>query len=450
MRRAGDRRAAAGETRPARSRLGLVGLTLAVLLVACQGGLPGSADPLGAARLAERTASPDDGSRKADRVLQAARPDPEGDLRAGPSPTRAPRPTPWPVAPRLAAALQAQLGRAFQGEDVPGISLAVILGDGSTWAGTSGVAALDTGAPLTTDTMFNVASITKPFIAAVIMQLAEEGRLSLDDRLSEWLVGFPHGDRITIRQLLNHTSGVRDYFADDAALIPALLADPERRWTPADVLEYVGAPYWQPGGGWRYSNTNYLLLGLVIQRATGGSVGEELRARFLDPLELTNTFLQPDEKPSGLLADGHTRAYDDDGDGFPDSTTKGGPYRPDTAWASSVWTAGAMVSTPSDLARWADALFRGRVLEEESLEEMVRFNSDDYGLGVQLERISGHLSWGHSGLLRGYTGLMLHYPADDVTVVLLTNQDRVPVEEILKDRYGGSQSLLELALNASD
>ena len=436
-------------------RLPLVALT--AILIGCQAAPPGAVESSRTA--APRTPRPDGGIglRKASppsALVPYAGVEPEDAVGAVPPDAQRPGSAPPaepppPVGSELATALQDQLDRALREEEIPGLSLAVVLPDGSVWAATSGVAALETGVPLTPDTMFGVASITKPFIAALTVKLCEEGVLSLDDRLGDWVTEIPYGDEITIRQLLGHTSGIRDFFGEEVSLIPALLAEPDRPWTPEEVLAYLGPPYWEPGGGWRYSNSNYVLLGLVIQRATGRSVGEELRARILGPLELDQTFLQPDEVPVGPLADGHTRTRDEDADGRPDSTANGGPFRPDTAWASSVWTAGAMVSTATDVAAWGDALFGGRVVSAESLRQMVRFNSDDYGLGVQRERLSGRVSWGHSGLLRGFTGLMLHFPDDDLTVVVLTNQDRVALDEILMGRYRASRSLLQIAFGAA-
>lgn len=442
-------------TAPAR----LAGLALASVLIGCQAApattqaLPGTpheprsarqADPLPTPRVEGLGVS----SPAADARSEPPRPDDFDErLRAGPRATGAGAPPERGIDPELAAALQAQLDAAVRERQIPGLSLGVVMPDGSTWSGTSGVASLETGVPLTSDTMFAVASITKSFIAALTIRLAEEGVFSLDDRLSRWVGEIPYADEITLRQLIGHTSGIRDFFGQEVPLIPALLAEPNRTWTPEDVLAYLGPPYWEPGGGWRYSNSNYLLLGLIIQRATGRSVGEELRSRILDPLGLERTFLQPDEVPAGPLADGHTRTYDVDGDGRPDSTARGGPFRPDTAWASSVWTAGAMVSTAEDVARWGDALFGGDVLEPDSLEQMLRFNSDDYGLGAQREKLDGRVSWGHSGMLRGFTGLLLHYPEEDVSLALLTNHDRVPLDEILTDRYGASDSILDLLLD---
>ena len=379
--------------------------------------------------------------------------DPEDARRAGPQAT--PRPPielaqgPREITPERAAELQAALARAVGAQGLPGATVAMALPDGSTWLGATGVADLGTGVPMTPDTAFNIASITKTFIAVLTVQLAEDGVLSLDDPVSRWLSGIPNGDRATIRNLLGHTSGIADFLRDDPRVIDALLADPWRFWTPQEVLGYVAVPYADPGSRWKYSNSNYLILGLVIQNATGRSVGEELRARILGPLGLGATFLQPDEVPVGALAGGHTVVRDIDADGLPDRTAVGGPYWPDTAWASSVWTAGAGVSNAPDLLRWSDALFGGEVVEPASLDAMLRFDAEgNYGLGIWRKTLDGRTGWGHSGLLRGYTSLMLYFPADHLTVVVLTNRDGVRLDELLLERYGGERSLFEIALAA--
>ena len=371
--------------------------------------------------------------------------------------TTAPRPSPSPAPgtgrgqPRnpavdslLAQELQLALDRARRAGQVPGLTLAVRLPDGKTWSGASD---LRTAEPATPHTLFTLASVSKPFIAALTLRLAEDGVLNLDDPLSRWVDGVTNGDRITIRHLLGHTSGVRDLFGEDRSLIAALMSDPERRWRPQEVLAYVGAPYWEPGTGWAYSNSNYLLLGMVIERATGGTVGEALRELVLDPLALEDTFLQPDEVPRGALANGHSHPADTlYGRAF--VTTDQSEYRPDAAWASSLWTAGGMVSSADDLVRWTDALFGGRVLEDGSLDVMLRVNPHgDYGLGVARKELGGRTAWGHSGMLRGFTTLMLHFPREDISLVVLANQDRANLDDVLLGRHGG-RSLFEIVLGA--
>ncbi|MDQ3880071.1 MAG: beta-lactamase family protein, partial [Chloroflexota bacterium] len=349
-----------------------------------------------------------------------------------------------------AAQLAAAVDRARGAWGVPGLAVAVTLPNGATWSAGSGVTDFGTDRAVDGDTMFTIASITKTFVAALTLRLVEEGVIGLDDPLSRWVDGVTTGDRITIRQLLAHTSGVGDFFRDGSGLIPALLRDPTRVWKPREVLEYTGAPYWAPGDGWAYSNSNYVLLGLVIREATGTSVGDAMRTRLLEPVGLDHTFLRPDEQPRGAVAVGHAAGFDRNGDGRADPVSAAGALDADTAWVSAVWTAGGMVSSASDLATWADRLFGGHVLEPASLEAMLNFDrTADYGLGVQRRKLDGHIAIGHTGGMRGYTGLVFHLPDDGVTVSVLVNQEVANLDTILTERRDGSPSILDIALRAA-
>ncbi|MFN2484771.1 MAG: serine hydrolase domain-containing protein [Candidatus Limnocylindria bacterium] len=349
-----------------------------------------------------------------------------------------------------ASELAAAVERAYAARGVPGLAVAVTLPDGSSWSGGGGVTDFASGTRVDGDTMFTIASITKTFVAALTLRLVEDGLIGLDDPLSRWVSDFPNADQITVRELLGHTSGVGDFFRDGSGLIPALLRDQSRTWTPEEVLEYAGAPTFAPGRAWAYSNSNYVLLGLVIHEATGTSVGEALRTRVLEPLGLDHTFLQPDEQPRGSVAVGHAQGFDRNGDGRPDPVSAAGALDADVAWISAVWTAGGMASSASDLAAWGDRLFRGGVLEPTSLDAMLNFDSGaEYGLGVQRRTIDGHEALGHTGGLRGYTGLVFHLPREGATVSVLTNQEVTDLESVLTARYGGSRPILDIALSAA-
>lgn len=346
----------------------------------------------------------------------------------GPTPSLSPPPTPRPertVPPELAAELQAVLDATREKQAIPGVQVAVLWPDGRLWVGTSGLADLGARQPVTPDTLFAVGSITKTFVAALVLQLAAEGRLGLDDPLSRWLPAFPNAERISVRQLLGHTSGVRDFF-ENATLLRALDADRGRAWTAAEVLRYVGGPYFAPGADYRYSNTNYVLLGLVVEGVTGRSVAEEVRRRFLAPLELRSTYLQTGERPvSGPRAHGYAGTKT-----APRDVGDGSRYLPFTSLATAVGTAGAIVSTAEDLARWADALYRGRVLPAGALVEMLDFQPRPkyhyaYGLGALSSRVGILEAWGHGGRLSGFTASVRYFPRARLTIAVLTNQERV-------------------------
>ena len=234
-------------------------------------------------------------------------------------------------------------------QDVEGASVSINFGDSGDWLGVSGESHPDS--PIRTDHLFSIASITKTFTAAAILQLAEEEALALDDSLYRWLPPFEWIDStITIRQLLNHTSGVFS-FHESGAFWDSIYTDHERFWTPEEMIRYfVDYPYFEPSEGWHYSNTNYLLLGMIIREATESEVSTEFRERFLDPLELNNSYLDIEEEYEGEIAHGW---HDIDSDGDRDDIFQ----FPRTSWYSAIWTGGAMVSTPDDISRWARALY---------------------------------------------------------------------------------------------
>jgi D-alanyl-D-alanine carboxypeptidase len=168
---------------------------------------------------------------------------------------------------RTAATLQTTLNAIRSKGHFPGMSAAVVFPDGSMWTGQSGVGVLSTGAPVTADTLFAVGSISKTFTGALALRLAERGTISLDDPVSRWVPTFPNAANITLRELLNHTSGIRDLF--DPSVYKYIGADRSAKWTPEQVLSLIGKPYFAPGKGYHYSSTNYVLLGVVLERATG-------------------------------------------------------------------------------------------------------------------------------------------------------------------------------------
>jgi D-alanyl-D-alanine carboxypeptidase len=358
-----------------------------------------------------------------------------------------------PVGPRATRQLLAELDLRLESlrveHELPGVSATIIFADGSTWTATSGMADIRGGAPVTEGTAFALASITKTFTAAVVLDLVAEGRLSLDERVAKRLPGLGIDQRVTVRQLLDHTSGLHDFFLNPS-IDPALLKDRAADWTTKRSLRYVSKPYFKPGRGWHYSNTNYLLLGLVAEQVTGESLASEIRRRYLDPLGLTTAYYQGVEEPRGPVAHGYrfeslsarARAIDlADGTGVV-------PFR---SVVSASGGAGSMAASSSDVARWARALYHGQATRPETLSLMLGGldRSDGlktaipYGLGVQAIRLDGFPTYGHAGRFMGSRGLMRWLAGYDVTIVVLTNQSRV-------DPYLIAQSLLALAIPKPD
>ena len=325
--------------------------------------------------------------------------------------------------------LQGELDRALKANGGTGVSAAVVVAAAGEWAGVSGFSDPTTAESIRPDMVFDVASVGKTFTAALVLQLAEEGRLSLDDPLNKWLPDVPHiNSSATIRQLLNHTSG-NSHFAANQRYWSAVFADPDSLWTPATVLAFVPEPRFPPGGGWHYASTNYILLGMIIEKATASTLNGELRNRLLDPWKLANTFpiLDNDARRSRPFARGH---FDLDGDGKLEDM--GAQSR--NALFSSAWAAGPVVSTAEDLARWAQRLYGNRVLRKGSLEQMIDFHRptpgepfmSGYGLGtaeINAEFLGGERVWGHLGWQPGYMTAMLYFPDHAVSLAVLINDN---------------------------
>lgn len=324
--------------------------------------------------------------------------------------------------------LQRALDSARANLSLPGVAAAVVVPGQGAWTGVSGKASIATGEPVQPRTLFAVGSVTKTFVAAIVVKLAEEGRLSLDDRLERWVHGFPNGDRITIRQLLEHRAGTQDFF-EIPAFERAIRRFVDRhgtrgRWPARRTLSFVRRPYAEPGATFHYSNTDYILLGSVIAAATHTSVAVQLH-RLLDPLHLREVVLQPDERPRGPKA----RGYNDvDNDGHFEAVPADPDYIPTTFDATAAWTAGGLAASARGLAAAADALFRGRMLPSAGLGQMTRFIDADlrppfeaYGLGVARQRYRGIELWGHPGDVFGFQAEMWYLPKVRTTVVTVTN-----------------------------
>jgi D-alanyl-D-alanine carboxypeptidase len=302
--------------------------------------------------------------------------------------------------------------RAAVADGVPGATATARDGH-RTWTATAGVGDLRTGEPRSARDRYRVGSITKTFVATVVLQLEAEGRLSLDDTVEEWLPGLVRGNghdgsRITLRHLLNHTSGVYNYTADEEFARTYFLADGFLRHrydtVPPERLVAVAMshrPDFAPGASWAYSNTNYVLAGLVVEKATGRPWGEEVRRRIIAPLHLRATSV-PGSRVTVPAPSG--RAYSKL------APTAEGPSHDVTELNPSIATAaGEMISDSADLTRFYSALLRGRLLPPAQLAEMtatVRTDesdeSDRYGLGLMKRELDcGVTVWGHGGGIHG-------------------------------------------------
>ncbi|WP_181359307.1 serine hydrolase domain-containing protein [Streptomyces sporangiiformans] len=281
-----------------------------------------------------------------------------------------------------------------------------------TWKGTSGVGNLRTGKPRSAHDRYRVGSITKTFVSTVLLQLEAEGRLSLDDKVDQWLPGVVRGNghdgtRVTLRQLLNHTSGIFNYTADEEFGRTFFLKDGffKHRYdttTPEQLVRIAMShkPDFAPGTSWNYSNTNFILAGMVIEKATGHSYGEEIRRRIIQPLGLHATSA-PGTNPK--VPQPSSRAY-----GKLAETATGPTYDVTELNPSLAGAAGEMISDSGDLNRFYSALLRGKLLPKAQLAEMKTTIKIDeipdagYGLGLMERKLScGTVVWGHGGGIHG-------------------------------------------------
>jgi len=332
---------------------------------------------------------------------------------------------------------QSALDDGLRGHPGIGVSAAVIVPGEAIWLGTSGLSHDTT--PVSSAMLFAVGSITKNMVASLTLQLADEGVLSLEDSLGKWLPAYPNiDDRVTIRQLLNHTSGIYQFFSNQA-IWDEIERDRARVWTHEEVLTYVLEPYFPPGEGFRYSNTNYTLLGMIIEKATGSGVAAGLRERFWEPLGLSNTYFICEEE----IPDNGAHVW---GSLLPSGETEDLTFVPRMAHDSIVHPSGGVFTTAEDLARWSDALFQGRVISESQLDQMLDFvaiskkdgiQSQGYGLGVQHYLpgwIRGVDVYGHGGGSIGTVAYMLYLPEHGVSIAAMVNSfDGETLHRIVRD-----------------
>ena len=360
--------------------------------------------------------------------------------------------------PSLTALLQSALDRWRAKTGSPGVSVSIVFPDGTTWDGVSGLANIKTKRAVTPDTAFAVASVSKTFTAALILELVAEGRLALDRPARSYLPGLPIDKRITIRQLLDHTSGLRDFFLD-RRIDAALQGKPGATWTPAMAFKYVGKLLGKPGTVWHYSNTNYLVLGMVAEAVGGASVAEQLRTRFIDPLGMNDTWYQAVERPRAALATAY-RQRGTKPTARPIPLTDGSGIAPYTSVITAAGGAGSIASTAPDLARWVRALYGGNALSPEARALLLGHIWDTaslhpaipYGFGVQAVSIAGHAALGHSGRFSGARSVVRWLPLERVAIAVVTNQSRkdpgVLVADLLKMLYPPVIHSLPITLGA--
>jgi D-alanyl-D-alanine carboxypeptidase len=298
---------------------------------------------------------------------------------------------------------------------------------GPRFAGAAGFANIETGEPLTTEHRFRIGSVTKIFVGTLVLQLVAEGAFNLDDDAGPLVEG------VTIRQLLNHTSGLPDFQDDMAALFEPYRENPNYRWPLGrrDELALVleKPRLFAPGEGWAYHGSNYLALGLLVEETTGSKLGDELRSRIFEPLGLAATDLVDEPLTGDCCARGYLPSDNPvlpgSGPGMVDVTQLDLPFS---------WAGGGIVSTAGDVATMLAVLFGGELLPDELLVEMLKAvesdwaETDRYGLGIGeisavMRRKRSHCgtAWGHIGFSAGYTAIAVANTDGSRQVVVTAN-----------------------------
>lgn len=322
---------------------------------------------------------------------------------------------------KLEADLQAVLEAGVKEQGIPGAVLYVQTPEG-IWIGASGFADLKSKKVMRPHDRFRIASMSKMFVATVVLQLAEAEELHLEDAIADWLPEdisdrLPNSDTISIRQLLNHTSGLDDYFGSDEFYEAAKETDLTYIWTATEAIQYAYHldPLFAPGEEHYYSNTNYILLELIVEEITGNTLAQEIRDRILRPLHLKDTFTEMREKIPGDFV----RGYEDyQQKGIREDVT-------DLNWGNGLGD-GGLISTASDVGRFARTLFGGNeLLAPETLEEMLDFVADGegnwYGLGVSSWESEWGQVLGHDGGANGFASTTWYVVDEEITIVVLTN-----------------------------
>ena len=311
------------------------------------------------------------------------------------------------------------------------------MGDGSVWRGAAGIADLENGTPMSVDATMDIGSITKPMVAVTLLQLMQEDRVSLDDTLGQWLPDvsgkIENSETITLRQLLTHSSGIPDFLDDD--FLAAIVSDPDHIWMPEDFLQlaYGESSNFAPGERHSYSNTNYTLLGLIIEAVTGDTLAGQLRSRIFAPLGMNDSSVVSESSMPGDFLRGYLDLAEYD---LSEASEIIPVFFHPTAQGFGE---GGVVSSVADLARFSEALNNGELLAPQTFEQMqqesIAVDEDDqdrYGLGIDLLWTPNGTAIGHSGGFPGAGSLMYFMPEQQITIVTIENQEEAAGQPFIK------------------
>ena len=329
----------------------------------------------------------------------------------------------------LKTALQLKLDEWHKAGSFPGATLGVVLPNGESFDLAVGFSDRENKTPMKATDRMPAGSVGKTFAAATAFQLIKEGKLNLDDKVEKYLGGeqwfprLPNAKDITVRQLMNHTSGLvryefKEQFTKD------LTTNPEKVWKPAELVSYLldeKAPF-EAGKGWDYSDTNYIVLGMIIEKVTGRKFYDEANRRLLKPLKLTDTIPQDGPRLKGVV---QGYAGPNNPFGGTDAMLVNGKF---TVNPQFEWTGGGYVSTAHDLARWAKMFYEGKAFSPDLLPQVVDGvaapmlgRESKYGLGAIIRKTSIGTSYGHSGFFPGYMTDMMYFPEQKIAVAVQVN-----------------------------
>ena len=324
---------------------------------------------------------------------------------------------PFPAAKR--AAIEAALTKSLGETGAPGVVAGIWIPGEGNFVTAKGVADIKTRAPMRIADHFRVGSITKTFTATALLILVDEGKLGLDDPVGKYVSWVPNGDNITLRMLADMTSGLHNYTEDDAWVKKAF-SDFQRVWTPRELVD-VGMshpPDFPPGKGWHYSNTNYVLLGMILEQVTGRKIQDVFVEKIFRPLKLAHTVWPVNSNMPSPYAHGITVQTLDDRQA--DATFR------NPSWA---FTAGALISTLADLRAWVVSYTTGTLVSPAMQKERLTWVTlppmtpqRAYGIGIGID----HGWLGHTGELPGYNCSAYYLPERKAVIVVMVNSD-IPV-----------------------
>ncbi|HSE18178.1 MAG TPA: serine hydrolase domain-containing protein [Pyrinomonadaceae bacterium] len=329
----------------------------------------------------------------------------------------------------LKAELQKKLDEWHKAGSFPGATLGVVLANGESFGLAVGFSDREAKTPMRPTDRMLAGSVGKTFAAATALQLIKEGKISLDDKIEKyvgrepWFSRLPNAKDITVRQLMNHTSGLvryefKDQFTKD------LTANPEKVWKPAELVAYLldEKPPFEAGKGWDYSDTNYIVLGMIIEKVTGRKFYDEANKRLIKPLKLTNTIPQDGPALKGVV---QGYAGPNNPFGGTDAMIVNGKFVINPQFE---WTGGGYASTAHDLARWARMIYEGKAFSADLLPQVLEGvpapmlgRETRYGLGVIIRKTTAGTSYGHSGFFPGYMTDMMYFPEHRVAVAVQVN-----------------------------